>query len=75
MAISIDSTLKEILDCPEAVEVVEKYSPGFSKNPMLKMAYGMKLSVCVKFPQGGVKPTRCRSLPPTWRHWACKSKV
>ncbi len=55
MAISIDSTLKEILDCPEAVEVVEKYSPGFSKNPLLKMAYGMKLSVCVKFPQGGVK--------------------
>lgn len=56
MAISIDSTLKEILDCPEAVAVVDKYSPGFSKNSMLKMAYGMKLSVCVKFPQGGIKP-------------------
>lgn len=56
MAISIDSTLKQILECPEATAVVEKYSPGFSKNPMLKMAYGMKLSACVKFPQGGVKP-------------------
>ena len=37
MAISIDSTLKEILDCPEAVAVVDKYSPGFSKNSMLKI--------------------------------------
>ena len=60
--ISIESTLKEILDCPEAVEVVEKYSPGFSSNSMLKMAYGMKLSVCVKFPQGGVKPEQVPQL-------------
>ena len=56
MAISIDSTLKEILDCPEAVAVVEKYAPGFTKNPMLKMGYKMKMSDCVKYPQGGVKP-------------------
>ena len=55
MAISIDSTLKEILDCPEAVAVVEKYAPGFTKNPMLKMGYGMKMSECVKFAQAGIK--------------------
>ena len=55
MAISIESTMKEIMECPEAIEVVEKYSPGFSQLPTLKMVYGLKLSACVKFPQAGVK--------------------
>ena len=51
MAFSMDSTIKEILDSPEAVAVVEKYSPGFSKNPQLKMALGMKIGMAARFPQ------------------------
>ena len=51
MALTLDSTLKELMDNQEAVAILEKYSPGFTKNPMLKMGMGMKLTMCVKFPQ------------------------
>ena len=35
----------------EAVAILEKYSPGFTKNPMLKVGMGFTLEKCVKFPQ------------------------
>ena len=62
MAISMDSTLKEILESPEAVAIVEKYSPGFSKNPQLKMALGMKLGMCVRFPQAKMTKEQIKAL-------------
>lgn len=62
MAISFDSTLKEVLESPEAVAIVEKYSPGFSKNPQLKMALGMKLGMCVKFPQAKMTKEQVKAL-------------
>lgn len=43
MAITLDSTLREIIANPEATAIVDSVSPGFSKNPQLKMALGMKV--------------------------------
>lgn len=48
---SPESTLKELMQNPEAVAILEKYSPGFTKNPLLKMGMGMTLDKCVHFPQ------------------------
>ncbi len=41
--ISLDSKIKEIVENPAAKEIVEKHLPGITKNPMVKMAYGMTL--------------------------------
>lgn len=62
MAVNMESTLKEVLADPEAVKIVEKYSPGFSANPQLKMALGMKLSNCVKFPQAKMNKQQIEEL-------------
>ena len=51
MAITFDSKLKDIMKDPGAVEVLEKYIPGFSKNPQLKLGYMMTFRTISKFPQ------------------------
>lgn len=62
MAITFDSTLKEVLANPEATALLEQYSPGFSKNPQLQMALGMKLGMCVKFPQAKMTAEQVAAL-------------
>ena len=37
MAFSLDSKVKEILKDPRACEVLDKYAPGASKNPQMKL--------------------------------------
>jgi len=41
--ISLDSKIKEIVENPQANAICEKHLPGVTKNPMVKMAYGMTL--------------------------------
>ena len=41
--ISLDSKIKEIVENPDAKAICEKHLPGITKNPMVKMAYGMTL--------------------------------
>ena len=41
--ISHDTKIKEIVENPAAREIAEKHLPGITKNPMVKMAYGMTL--------------------------------
>lgn len=53
MTIGMDSKLKEILANPEAKAIVEAIRPGFARNPMIKMAMGLKFSELLKFPQAG----------------------
>ena len=54
MALTMDSKLKELMENPEAVALLEKYSPGFTENPKLKLGMNFKLSKCVKFPQANM---------------------
>ena len=51
MALTIDSKLKDVMANPAAVAVLEKYIPGFSKNPQLKLGYRMTWRTISKFPQ------------------------
>jgi len=51
MAYTLDTTVGEILKDPQAVEVLERFAPGASKNPMLGMAEGMTLKSLLEMPQ------------------------
>ena len=50
MAVSMETTLAEILDNPELVAIMEEMTPGVTKNPMIKMAKGFTLAKSVKTP-------------------------
>ncbi|GGH69668.1 alfa-L-rhamnosidase [Saccharibacillus endophyticus] len=44
---SMDSTLQEIMDQPEAVELFNQYAPDMLNHPLIKMAYGFTISEVV----------------------------
>ncbi len=56
MALSADSKIKDIMKNPEAVALMEKFFPGFSTNPQMKMVQGLTFRALAKFPQAGVTP-------------------
>jgi hypothetical protein len=51
MAYSLDTKLGDLLNDTKAVDVVEKYIPGISANPMLIMVKGMTLRALLNMPQ------------------------
>jgi len=51
---SIDTKMKDLLSDPAATAVLEEYIPGMSKNPQIKMAYGMTFKKVAGFPQTGL---------------------
>lgn len=56
MAINSKSKLREILDDPRAVAIIEEYVPGFVENNAAAMGpcMGMKVGMLLKFPQVGI---------------------
>ena len=54
MAVTINSTLKDLLADPKAKAVLEKHFPGFSSNPQLQMAMGMALKQIQPFSRGAI---------------------
>jgi hypothetical protein len=51
MVFTLDSTLGEILDDPQAKAVLDEQLPGISSNPLLAMAKGMTLNMILSMPQ------------------------
>ncbi|MCL4268550.1 MAG: hypothetical protein KJZ72_03360 [Anaerolineales bacterium] len=51
MAYTLETTVGEILKDTNALEVLEKYAPGVSKNPMIGLAKGMTLENLLAMPQ------------------------
>ena len=51
MAYTLDTTVGELLNDTQAVNVLEKHAPGISKNPMIGMAKGMTLKALLAMPQ------------------------
>jgi hypothetical protein len=51
MAYTLDTKLGDILNDTRAVEVLERYAPGISTNPMIGMATGMTLRSILAMPQ------------------------
>ena len=51
MAYTLDTKVGEILKDKQAVEILERYAPGVSKNPMIGFAKGMTLKTVISMPQ------------------------
>ena len=51
MKLTLDSTLGTLIDDPKAREILDKYVPGISSNPMIAMAKGMSLNNLLAIPQ------------------------
>jgi hypothetical protein len=51
MAFTLDTTLGEILDHPQAKPILDKHVPGASNHPMIGMARGMSLKMILSLPQ------------------------
>jgi hypothetical protein len=51
MAFTLNTTLGEIMDNPQAKSIMEKHVPGISNNPMVAMAKGMSLNMILSMPQ------------------------
>ena len=51
MTYTLDTKLGDILKDTKALEILEKYVPGASKNPLLGLAKGMTLKSVLSMPQ------------------------
>jgi len=51
MEFTLDTTLGEILDHPQAKAQLDKQFPGISNNPMVAMVKGMSLNQLLSMPQ------------------------
>jgi alpha-L-rhamnosidase len=51
MEFTLDTTLGEILDEPQAAAILDQYLPGASDNPLVAMAKGMSLNMLLALPQ------------------------
>ena len=51
MAFTLDTTLGQLLDDPQAKAVLETHLPGISSNPLVAMAKGMTLNMLLSMPQ------------------------
>lgn len=56
MAINRNSKLRDVLEVPEAVAIIEEFFPGFveEKASQLGPVMGMKIGMLLKFPQVGL---------------------
>ncbi len=51
MNFTLDTTLGQILDNPQAKTIFNQYIPGVADNPMVAMARGMSLNAILSMPQ------------------------
>jgi hypothetical protein len=62
MAVTINSSLKELLADPKAKAILEKHFPGFSSNPQLQMAMGMTLKQIQPFSKGVITDDKLKLI-------------
>lgn len=62
MAVNSKSKLKEILEDPRAVAIIEEFKPGFTANPQLGPVMGMRMNLLLKFPQSGFSDEEVRTI-------------
>ncbi len=60
--VTMDSKLKDIMNCPEAVAAIDKIFPGFSKNPLLTLGYPMSLRKICTIPQAGISEEQAKQI-------------
>lgn len=65
MAFTLDTTLGELIEDPQAKAVLDKHLPGVSTNPMVAMAKGMSLNMILSMPiaaQMGITKEKAESI-------------
>jgi len=62
MAINSKSKLKELLEDPRALAIIEEYKPGFATDPQLGPVKGMRINLLLKFPQSGFSDTQVEEI-------------
>ena len=62
MAVTISSSLKDLLADPKAKAILEKHFPGFSSNPQLQMAMGMTLKQIQPFSKGVITDDKLKLI-------------
>jgi hypothetical protein len=62
MGLSGDSKLKDIMENENGKAIMEKHIPGITKNPMLKMGYGMTLKQIAGYPQTNIGPEKLQAI-------------
>ena len=51
MTFTLDTTVGQLLDNPQAKAILDKYVPGVSTNPMVGMVRGMSINSLLAMPQ------------------------
>ena len=51
MGYSVDDKCKKLSKNPAAAAIISEYSPGFTKDPQMKMVMGLTLRKLASFPQ------------------------
>ena len=62
MALTISSTIGELLADPKTKAVLEKHLPGISTMPQIGMAKGMTLKAIVPFSQGMINDAKLKAI-------------
>ena len=62
MALTADSTLKEIMENATGKAIMEKHVPGISSNSMLKMALPMTLKKISSIPPAGINAEKLQAI-------------
>ena len=51
MALSLDSKIRDIMRSPEGKEVMEKFAPGSTKDPRMKLVGGLTYRKLLSYPE------------------------
>ena len=51
MALSLDSKIRDIMRSPEGKQVLEKYVPGSSKDPRMKLVGALTYRTLLSYPE------------------------
>ncbi|MBQ3387373.1 MAG: hypothetical protein IJG53_08640 [Eggerthellaceae bacterium] len=51
MGYSVDDKCKKLAKNPAAAAIISEYSPGYTKDPQMKMVMGLTLRKLASFPQ------------------------
>ena len=62
MALTRESTVKEALENPKAVELIEEFMPGITKNPAIRMVQKFPLKNLPKIKQLGLTDEKLDEL-------------
>ncbi len=62
MAISMDTTVGDVLANAEMVAIMDEIMPGTSKNPMIKMAKGFTLGKVAKTPAAKIPEAKIQEF-------------